>query len=319
MRTDIHKPSSIIPEDYSFVCFEYIKIVDLGDAMFMKSEREVKEAHMKRTGGRYSGYEHGGNCHVCGASAIYTALFYHEKTNTYIRTGQDCAEKLEMSAGNWNAFRAKVGNALEALAGKRKAIAYLELKGLSKAWEIYTTPYEELPTDPTRPRRIYTGDDVPVVDGFFTYTEEITICDIVGKLVKYGDIGANAENYLRTLLERIAKRPEVLAMRAAEKAAAAPCPIGRVVVRGTILKVEERENNFSYHGGTILKMTVKDETGFIVWTTVPNGVSAKRGDMVAFTVTLTPSETDPKFGFGKRPVAWYSAEEKRAMKMKEAL
>jgi hypothetical protein len=41
--------------------------------------------------------------------------------------------------------------------------------------------------------------------------------------------------------------------------------------------------------------------GFIVWVTMPSGMSADRGDKVAFKATLTPSDNDPKFAFGKRP------------------
>lgn len=31
-RTDTHKPSAIIPEDYQFVAFDYIRIESLGEA-----------------------------------------------------------------------------------------------------------------------------------------------------------------------------------------------------------------------------------------------------------------------------------------------
>jgi hypothetical protein len=75
---------------------------------------------------------------VCGnVKATWTVLFYHQPTNTYVRTGQECADKLEMSYGDFNAFRRGITNAIEALAGKKKARAKLELEGLGKAWEIY--------------------------------------------------------------------------------------------------------------------------------------------------------------------------------------
>jgi hypothetical protein len=41
--------------------------------------------------------------------------------------------------------------------------------------------------------------------------------------------------------------------------------------------------------------------GYNVWCTMPSGMSADKGDRVAFKATLTPSDTDTKFAFGKRP------------------
>jgi hypothetical protein len=50
-------------------------------------------------------------------------------------------------------------------------------------------------------------------------------------------------------------------------------------------------------------MTIKATEGYIVWVTVPSGMEALRGALVSFKATLTPSDTDPKFAFGKRPMA----------------
>lgn len=56
--------------------------------------------------------------------------------------------------------------------------------------------------------------------------------------------------------------------------------------------------------GTTWKMTVKADEGFCVFVSVPSSIEVpKRGDRVAFKATVTPSDRDPKFGFGKRPVA----------------
>jgi hypothetical protein len=52
----------------------------------------------------------------------------------------------------------------------------------------------------------------------------------------------------------------------------------------------------------------------MVWCTVPSGATAEKGSTIKFTVTLTPSDTDKKFGFGKRAVLWMSAAEKKAQK-----
>src|SRR5215469_17049189 len=104
-RTDIHRPSAIVPDDYEFVAFEHIKIESFGECEYVLQQRRLIQQHMERTGATYSAHEHGGNCMICGnVMATYTILFYHAKTNSYVRAGQDCAQKLEMSYGDFNKF-----------------------------------------------------------------------------------------------------------------------------------------------------------------------------------------------------------------------
>lgn len=122
-RTDIHRPSAIEPNDYEYVAEEGMRIDNLGDALCLKVQRDIIAAHMARTGGRYSGHEHGGNCMVCGSvNAQYTSLFFHAKSNTYVRMGHDCADKCDCG-GEFarKQFRRQVENAREYIAGKAKA------------------------------------------------------------------------------------------------------------------------------------------------------------------------------------------------------
>lgn len=291
-RIDIHRPSAIVPDDYTFVGFEHTREAnqgDLGALLALQAERQIIRAHMARTGGTYSHHEHGGNCHVCGAWAIYTVLYYHQPSNSYIRTGFDCAQKLDMG-GDWergNRFRAAIQDAREAQAGKRKAQALLGDEGLSTAWDIYIADWETLPA-----QRI-------LADGTrYIYQEENTIRDIVGKLVKYGSISPKQYAFIRSLLDRIARRSQILAERAAERAIAAPCPKGRVTVKGTVIKTDERETDF----GLVTKMLIKAQEGYMVWCTVPRAwETPERNASIEVTVTLEPSKDDPKFGFGSRP------------------
>jgi hypothetical protein len=274
-RTDIHRPSVIEPDDYEFVAFEYLG--SRVDPATILGEREVIRAHMARTGDTYSRHAHGGSCHICGASASYTALFYHAKSRSYIRTGLDCADKLD--CGDAEMFRTKIERAIEAYAGKRKAIAILEKEGLSKAWTVYTTPrpYEE----PT------------------TY-EVRTIEDMVGKLVKYGSMSEKAMSYLRVLVDKVDRAVEIaaerVAKRAAEHEAAAPVPTegARMLVRGTILSFKE--------GMFGMRMLVKTEAGYKLFGARPSAVAdAVKGDEVEFYAVVSPSKDDPKFGFFSRP------------------
>ena len=274
MRTDTHSPSHIIPDDYEYVSCEY-----LGPFMWEAQAacRLIIKAHMDRTGGTYSHHEHGGNCMVCGSvNMIYSILYYHAKSNSYVRVGEDCARKLDMGGTReMGAFRAAARDAMEAQAGKHKAEATLVAAGLERAWKIYTE------------------SDAAVRQGF--KWEETTIIDIVGKLEKYGSISEKQVGFLGTLLDKIDHRAEIEAKRAAEAEAAAPCPIGRVTVHGSVLSTKVVDTDF----GPQVKMLVRDDSGYKVWCTAKGG--AERGNRVRFSVDLTPSDRDPKFGFGKRP------------------
>jgi hypothetical protein len=273
-RTDIHRPSAIDVNEYEYVAFEYIKTEDLGDCGFLKSERAIIKAHMDRTGGTYSRHEHGGNCHICGAHAIYTVLFYHELTNTYIRTGQDCAEKLEFAiGGDMNAFRTALKDALELQAGKRKALAVLTEAGHEAAWPIYTANEYQ-------------------VGG-----KEETIIDIVGKLVRYGSVSEKSINYLGSLLYQIANRATIEAERKAQTDAAAPVPSGRIVIEGIVLTTRVDDTPY----GTVTKMLVQHDTGWKVWGSKPSSLNVTRGARIRFTATVEASPTDLKFGFYSRP------------------
>ena len=278
MRTDTHRPSAIEPDEYEFVCYDYMGAADLGAILALQNERETFRAHMAATGGRYSGHEHGGSCHVCGAFAIYLCRFHHARTNTYISTGEDCAAKMhDGEAGRFRAFRKSIHDARDRAAGKAKAQALLEDENLAAAWDIYRA-----------------GTDTHV------HYEETTIADIVSKLVRYGSVSENQTAFIGQLLSLIAERPARLAAQAAEKAAAAPVPVtdARILVEGDILTVKTVETAY----GTTDKCLIKTSAGWKLWLTLPSAVcSARRGDRIALTCTVEPSRDDPKFGFGKRP------------------
>jgi len=276
-RKDIHRPSAIIPEDYDFVGFECVKVEGLADAYFLLEERARINAHKARTGGKYSGHEHGGNCGICGnANAIYTVLFYHAPTNTYVRTGQECAEKLDCGAG-FEVFRTSCKAALDRKAGKEKARALLDAENLGAAWDVYAAEGEKKSND------------------------QWTVTEIVGNVVRYGRLSEAQANYLRTLLDRIARAPEIAAQRAAEREAAKPVPITeeRVVVRGKILSIRYPDQGC---GGDPTKCLVQTDDGWKVWGTLPRQLDdAERGAVIEFSAKIAPSQDDPKFGFFSRP------------------
>jgi hypothetical protein len=191
-----------------------------------------------------------------------------------VRVGADCAEKLDLGGlAAFHRFKRDFDGQREAVAGKRKAQRILGEAGLGKAYEIY---------------------DAESRAGFVW--EEITITDIVGKLIQYGSISDKQQAFLGRLLEKIDGRAVKAAARAAENAAAADCPTGRLLVKGTVVSLKEQDGDW----GLTLKMLVRADEGFKVWATCPE-YGTQRGDRVSFNITLTPSKDDPKFGFGSRP------------------
>ncbi len=284
-RNDIHKPSVIVPADYTFVCHDYIKVESLGDSIIQRAERERFQAHKARTGASYSNHDHGGTCHICGAHALYTAVFHHIPSNTYVRTGLDCAENLEYDSGAGELFRKNIGCALEAQAGKRKAQAFLSEKGLDKAWEIYAS----------KTRNIY-GEGARVQNTI------AIVVDIVFKLVRYGNLSDKQVSFLGKLVGDVENAAAVDAQRAAETAAAKPVPVNgeRITVRGTILTIRQPDPQDGGFGQT--RTLVQHADGWKVWGSLPSNISdAGRGDLVEFSATVKVSDKNPKFGFYSRP------------------
>jgi len=289
LRTDVHRPSVINPADYDYVGEEVMKIEDMGDVAMVAWNRARIADHMKCTGGTYSRHAHGGNCHICGnVNAIYTVLFHHKPSNTYIRTGQDCAENLA-SDYDGTAFRNAVNDARKAKAGKAKAKAILDDMGLSGAWNVFEMPYAEIPQEK---RNGY-------MDISFAYE---VIRDMVGKLIAYGDLSDKQFAFMAKLVKDIENRPAIEAARQAESDAANPVPVTdkRIRITGEILSVKWKDTAY----GTMLKMLVRSDDGFKVYGTVPAGLDVgedSKGTRVAFDAKIQPSRDDPKFGFFNRP------------------
>jgi len=298
MRTDVHRPSAVIPADYEFVVFENIKMQGFGDCAYVLEERRRLREHMERTGGTYAHFEHGGVCQVCGnANAVWTILFYHAKSNSYIRVGQDCARKLEMSSPDGAEFRRSVENALEARAGKAKAQAVLAEAGLSAAWDIYLAAGQWRIDE--QKRFDVTGVSSPRNLG--PQYEELTIEDIVGKLIRYGSVSEAQKGFIQKLLGKIDGRAAFAAQREAENAAAKPAVAGRQKLIGTVIgmKVVERPTYHYGDSGEQTKLLIQTEDG---WKTYGNRFeNLEKGEKVEFTATIEVSEKDPKFSFYKRP------------------
>jgi hypothetical protein len=166
-RTDIHRPAAIVPADYHFVAVRYDG-PSASTLMSLAESRKALRDHMDRTGGKYSQHEHGGSCHVCGAGALYLAIYHHPKTNTYICVGEDCADKIDMyDVDAFAPVRRAVKDAKEYAAGKAKAEQLLTERGLQAALTI----------------------------------DHDIIKDLVRKLQQYGDLSDKQWTFLTKLVE----------------------------------------------------------------------------------------------------------------------
>ncbi|NBW22238.1 MAG: hypothetical protein EBR82_81230 [Caulobacteraceae bacterium] len=279
VRTDIHRPSAIQPENYDFVGIWYdpkaVEVV-MGSELLFEEQENIRE-HMKSSGGRWSNHEHGGTCDCCGAHAVYLATFHHALTNTYINVGEECANKLRMGEGERFARARKAAkSAREAIAGKKKAQLILSELGLSRAWELY--------------------NDKAKADMY----EENTVHNMVMDLTRYGNMSDKQIAFMRSLVHRIDNREAITEERKREKEAAAPCPNGRLQVTGTVLSTKWSDGVY----GRVLKMMVKAEGGYTLWGTVPSALGeVEKGSVVTFKATIEPSQKDPKHGFFSRPSA----------------
>jgi hypothetical protein len=291
-RTDTHRPSAIIPENYQFVSFHYHSEYDF---LANITNMEVFSAHMDRTGGKFAGHDHGGSCHICGAEALTTARFWHQPTNEYIICGETCADKLDFgNAMSFANFRKLAKAGIEAATGKAKAEKFLNDNALTHAWEIYSAD-----------KTMFEGGNSYGPDtGYDQQWEERTICDIVGKLVRYGSVSDKQTNFLQTLLTKIDTRDEREAAQAAEHDLADSVPItnDRIKIEGEILSVKVVDGYYKSQVKTVLKTLIRTEAGWKVWGTLPTAIdTAKRGNVVRLSAKVAVSKDDPKFGFFNRP------------------
>jgi len=260
-RTDIHRPSQIVPSDYEFVANDYI-----GPGGFefdgLACDRMIFSEHVRQTGGRYSEHEHAGTCHICGAHALYIAKFYHAKTNSYIATGTDCAVKMHMGdERRFRAFRERVKMGIEAAAGKAKAQKILQDIGLESCWSVYV--------EANRDHHRY---------------EENTICDIVSKLVRYGAISSSQVNLLEKLIGQIEERDVRFAARKAQDAKSNY--VGEIGFRGDFELTVMFATSYPTQWGIVTVTGFKDDAGNVFIHKGTAELDVRKGDAVLLKATI---------------------------------
>lgn len=299
-RTDIHSPTNFEPADYTYVgsfdnwpepgaFLSHAPAQDF-ETDFGKVEGAFTWEHAQYLGGRRLLTAEGAHVHFdpergeeqcdhCGARIRYVTLYRH-KSGVVIAVGDTCAQErfgqTDRRAYDIKRLKQLAADARERAKTMGAAVTFLEANA-PELVEWTLSPAAE--------------------------TVHPIFADISRKLVRYGSVSPAQIGFCRRLLrehmerQRNGGKTDAELAREAERAAAPDCPEGRYEITGEVLKVAEHESDF----GIDWKMTVKDDRGFVVWMTVPGNLDVTRGDRVAVTATVSRSDRDPKFGFGKRP------------------
>jgi len=304
-RTDVHAPSRIVPSDYNFVVVRTREDDELGFA-----GDAVKEFNNHRavTGGKFSGHDHGGSCNVCGAWMIDYAIFHHTPSNVYIKTGLDCAAKID--DGHEDDFRrvAQIRRAAaKRVAAVESACETLESLGLldytETLFEGAVGGIVMYSTEDHGYMRLLGAEPSDVFDtNYRLFTGKLwTYIDMVRNLVKYSSWSDKQIKFAKSIVAELSDVPTVIATRKAEHESALDAPEGKVEITAVVISVNRYDN--WYNGGIDTKMMVKHDGGFKVFVTVPSKLinDIAIGDTVSFVATLTRSDKDSKFAFGKRP------------------
>ena len=104
-----------------------------------------------------------------------------------------------------------------------------------------------------------------------------------------------AEGYRRAVAKEAERKVE-----AERKAEAVPAPTGRVTTTGKVIGTKVVEGFYGGRRTLTEKVTVAAELGYQFYCTAPL-YGLEVGDEIELTVTLTPTDDDPYFAWGKRP------------------
>ena len=283
-RRDIHAPAAagFDPAAYRLVgCF------DAQDAI---SNLELAEARGRLSGDGYRlGNGSNCNCGHCGAAIRYSALLVRDDVREFIHVGEVCLD---------NRFQALTKEEFKRLR---------ETARLNRERANFEERIDALVEQHPHLQRLLNND--AVVQG------SLFLSDVRRKFVESGRLTDNQINAVQRAFEGEERRQKWAAEKAeretkwaAEKAAlqaaGVEAPEGRVEVEGEIVSIKWHEATYGYgRSAGSYKITVKADAGWSVWATLPSGLDSEgaKGRRIKFTATLTRSDRDRTFAFGKRP------------------
>ena len=291
-RNDIHSPANIKVEDYQFLCCLYSGS-DPFMQMAMAYGKKILMDAVSR-GHKFSRHEHGGTCHICGAHAVHTAVFIHVPSGDMIKTGMDCAEKMDMDDAN--AFR----NYRKCAADARKRKA-----GLAKARLLLADHGMEAIADADVAgglldwSAMHNRTDLPGMLRFKQEERIATVRDIYRRLVSYGNLSEAQWKFMARLWAEIQdfNPVAIVAKREAEKAQMGDISDGRQDIEGEVVSIKLADYNAPFPQD---KMLVKLANGAKVFGSIPGSICrVHRGQHVKFSAAVQRKEKG--FGYFSRP------------------
>lgn len=263
-RTDIHRPSVLVPTAYTYILDfcnskDFMPAVNRTEALTIY---KLKGAHI-----------HGGifSCDICGAHYTYGTLFMHDATGEIISVGHDCADKLHLL---------RDCEAAERLMRQAKAAGLRAIETLERYMGLVAF---------VRANRALMADlavDHPIIQ------------DIRAKLVSTGARWGLSEKQ-RALILKLATESR----QPPEKHVPVPVCEGRMLVEGTVASVKVVDSFYGQQCKITVKVETPDGS-WLVYGTAPAALLDERdlrGKRVSFMARVERGGRDPHFGFFSRP------------------
>lgn len=302
-RTDQHSILNLDPERYKYVMFVDLVAAEQSEQAQRILEMPYGGGNMANIDWAYSVYSEAdmlnarklyerlprngfqgnfanrGGCDHCGAPGLRYVNVYAHDSGDWIVVGSTCAERVGLD--NRNAY--EMDRAKRAQEARKKAE---ELRRKKEAWLASADP--EVVVALTGLLTLH--HDTGTTGNFF-------LNDMVRAFKNYGNLSERqAAAMLKTLADLESRKQREEAERVSPKPKM-PVPTGVVDIVGTVMSVKEQHSQW----GTTWKCLVVDDRGFKVWGTIPSSAAWDKGDRVAFTANVEPSNDDESFGFYSRP------------------